>query len=74
MRLKKTATAQNSMHFYRDALLAGLKNPYLSIIIIVIVIFGLSIYGFKFIPSIFFPPSDRTTFTIDLNMPTGHSD
>ena len=33
--------------------------------------FILALIGFKFIPNIFFPPSDRATFTIETKLPVG---
>ncbi len=66
----KDRFGSNFYTLYRNSLIRGLKSPYISICIIA-VIFALSIYGFRFVPSIFFPPNDRPTFTIDLNLPTG---
>ena len=34
-------------------------------------VFAASLYGFGFVPQIFFPPGERPTFTVDLELPTG---
>ena len=55
---------------YRGALIGLVKHPYLSVAGTVAVFF-LSLQGFRFIPSIFFPPSDKAMFTTELEAPVG---
>jgi len=55
---------------YRRTLLLGLRNRALSLGVIA-AIFGLSLFGFRFVPNIFFPPNDRPTFTMELDLPAG---
>jgi multidrug efflux pump subunit AcrB len=55
---------------YRDALITGLKRPWLTVAIVA-VIFMVSLQGFRFIPAIFFPPNDKPILTADLTMPPG---
>lgn len=55
---------------YRKILLAILPRPALTLTTLGVV-FVLSIYGFRYIPTIFFPPSDRPIFTVDLEFPAG---
>lgn len=55
---------------YRKFLINLLKHPYKTISIMV-GLFMLSLFGFKFIPNIFFPPSDRATFMIEIKLPVG---
>ena len=55
---------------YRNTLIRSLRSPYAAIAIVILV-FMIAIYGFRYVPAIFFPENDRPTFTIDLDMPTG---
>ncbi len=55
---------------YQKVLLATLRKPAL-VLAILGAVFMLSIYGFRFIPTIFFPPSDRPIFTVELEFPPG---
>jgi len=55
---------------YRDALVAGLKRPRLTVAIVAVV-FIVALQGFRFVPAIFFPPNDKAIFTADLTMPPG---
>lgn len=48
----------------------ALKKPVLTLLAIV-VLFFISIVGFRFIPSIFMPPSDRNLVVVDINYPLG---
>ena len=34
-------------------------------------IFVVAMYGFGYVPNIFFPPNDRPTFTVEINLPAG---
>ena len=56
--------------YYKDLILFALA--YKRIVLIAIVgSFFISLYGFGFIPFIFFPDSDRNMVTIDINLPQG---
>ncbi len=55
---------------YRGFLLFLLRNPLVTVVLTV-AIFTISIYGFKFIPKLFFPPGDKTIFYLELTLPTG---
>ena len=54
--------------FYRGALVIALRNRLLSVVVIVGV-FAFSMQGFKLIPFIFFPPNDRTTLVVEVELP-----
>lgn len=55
---------------YRNLLIFILKNPK-KIIIIATSLLIFSFFIFQFIPKIFFPSSDRSMFTIELELPVG---
>lgn len=55
---------------YKGLLLKALKRPY-SFTAIIAGLFGLSLFGFGFLPFIFFPDSERNLLTVDLNLPLG---
>ena len=55
---------------YKGLLLKALKRPY-SFTAIIAGLFGLSLFGFGFLPFIFFPDSERNLVTVDLNLPLG---
>lgn len=55
---------------YNKFLEWALKKPVLTLLAIV-VLFFISIVGFRFIPSIFMPPSDRNLVVVDINYPLG---
>ena len=54
---------------YRSVLLILLKNRAISVIT-VLALFIFSIQAMKMIPNIFFPPSDRPFFKLDIELPT----
>ncbi|WP_111683682.1 efflux RND transporter permease subunit [Winogradskyella tangerina] len=56
---------------YKDLILIALRNKY-KVIIGIFVAFLISLYGFSYIPFIFFPDSDRNMVTIDINLPEGN--
>lgn len=60
----------NLRGFFNKYLEKALKKPVLSIVSIVM-LFVISIYGFRFIPSIFMPPNDRNLVVVDINYPLG---
>jgi multidrug efflux pump subunit AcrB len=55
---------------YRAVLARLLRHRWLSLACVV-VIFGIGMQGFRYIPNIFFPPSDNPSFIVKLNMPAG---
>lgn len=55
---------------YRATLLAILRRPWLTLVGVGAA-FVLAVLGFGLIPNIFFPPNDRPTFTIDIELPAG---
>ena len=57
---------------YRGALLTGLRHPWVSLAGVVAV-FVVVLQGFAYIPNIFFPPSDKTIFTVEYELPSGTS-
>lgn len=55
---------------YKGLLLKALKRPY-SFTVLIAGLFVLSLFGFGFLPFIFFSDSERNLLTIDLNLPLG---
>ena len=55
---------------YRSMLLTLVRRPWRSLSGIVVVFFA-AVYAFGFVPNIFFPPNDRPSFTIEVNLPAG---
>ena len=61
----------SAKRYYKDLILVALRHKY-KVIIGIFVAFFLSLYGFGYIPFIFFPDSDRNMITIDINLPEGN--
>jgi multidrug efflux pump subunit AcrB len=57
--------------YYKDLILSALLNKY-KVVIGILVAFFISLYGFNYIPFIFFPDSDRNMVTVDINLPEGN--
>lgn len=55
---------------YRRLLLRLLQRPWLALGL-ALAIFGVSMQGFRYIPSIFYPANDQPTFTVELELPVG---
>ncbi len=55
---------------YRSMLLASLRRPWLSIVVVALVFLG-TMQLFGLIPAIFFPPNERASLTAELELPTG---
>ena len=55
---------------YKELLLKALARPY-SFMGIIAGLFVLSLFGFGFLPFIFFPDSERNLLTVDMNLPLG---
>ncbi|OIQ27317.1 MAG: multidrug transporter [Bacteroidetes bacterium MedPE-SWsnd-G2] len=55
---------------YKNLVLFALGNKY-KVILVIVVMFALSLFGFTKIAFIFFPDSDRNMITVDINLPQG---
>ncbi len=55
---------------YRRLLLGSLRRPALSLLGVAGV-FALAMYGFGYVPQIFFPPNDKAIFSAELRLPVG---
>lgn len=74
---KKSAARDDGEEFatplyrrYRSLLLLSVRNP-LVFCGLVIGIFSLSLYGMRYVPQVFIPPSEDPHMTIALTLPTG---
>ncbi len=56
--------------FYRAFLLLLLRRPFVTVALAAIA-FAVAMTGFQHLPVIFFPSSDRPTFTVEIEMPNG---
>jgi multidrug efflux pump len=56
--------------YYRKGLLLLLRRPAVTMLFVVGGFFG-GLQLFKLVPNLFFPPSDKPTLTVSLDMPTG---
>ena len=74
LKVKPKQTAESFGGFlyraYRNVLILALKLRWLTLALTVAAFF-LSLQGFRYIPQLFFPPSDRTIFTAELKLPPG---
>ncbi|WP_422858444.1 efflux RND transporter permease subunit [Flagellimonas sp. S174] len=61
----------SAKRYYKDLILLALRHKY-KVIVGIFLAFFLSLYGFGYIPFIFFPDSDRNMVTIDINLPEGN--
>ena len=57
---------------YRGLLVACLRRPVLTLAV-VLGVFAVALRGFSAVPTMFFPPSDRATFTATYELPSGTS-
>jgi multidrug efflux pump subunit AcrB len=55
---------------YREFLVSSLRHRW-RFLGAVVAIFVVAMFGFRFVPNIFFPPSDRALLTAELEMPLG---
>ncbi len=55
---------------YKDLILVALRHKY-KVILGIFAAFFMSLYGFGYIPFVFFPDSDRNMITVDINLPLG---
>ena len=72
MKVKKKELNLNSTFYskYKSLLLVLLKFR-LTSLLVVLIVFIVVMSGFAYIPKIFFPPSDRAYFKMELEMPLG---
>jgi len=56
--------------FYRFFLVTGLKHRGLTLTLVALM-FAAAVYGARFLPVIFFPPSERAYFKAELTLPAG---
>ena len=77
IRVKRQASQSEKSTFidrlnsqYKELLLKALGRPY-SFMGIIAGLFVLSLFGFGFLPFIFFPDSERNLLTVNLNLPLG---
>ena len=77
IRVKRQASQSEKSTFidrlngqYKELLLKALARPY-SFMGIIAALFVLSLFGFGFLPFIFFPDSERNLLTVNLNLPLG---
>ncbi len=68
----QTSQAFNTRAYrmYRGGLLTALRHPWVSVIVVIAIFFG-ALQAFKLVPNIFFPPNDRPTFTVEIELPEG---
>ncbi|MET0052435.1 MAG: efflux RND transporter permease subunit [Candidatus Thiodiazotropha sp.] len=57
---------------YRNILGSMIQHRYITLLLVGL-LFIAALFSFQFIPNIFFPPSDRTYFKMELEMPLGTS-
>lgn len=67
---RKTSVFDTWNGYYRRLITASLRRPYL-VIVSVLILFGVSLWGFRFIPTMFMPPSDRNLVFVEINLPLG---
>ena len=72
LKVKQEATNYDSRFYigYRNFLVFLLRFR-VSTLIFTVIIFASAIFGMKYVPNIFFPPSDRLYFTVELTLPLG---
>ena len=72
LKVKQEATNYDSRFYtgYRNFLIFLLRFR-VSTLIFTVIIFAGAIFGMKYVPNIFFPPSDRLYFTVELTLPLG---
>ena len=58
--------------FYRKVLARLIEHKWKTMITTILV-FSISVLGLQFIPKLFFPPSDRSYFKVELELPVGTS-
>ncbi len=67
----KTQSFDNRFYRVYRALLSGMLNRRLLTLFITLAVFALSMTAFGYLPKVFFPPSDRAYFKVEMELPTG---
>ena len=75
LKIKAQAASEESFDgrfyaLYRAILLGALRRRGVTLLAVVLIFFG-SLQLFALVPSIFFPPNDRATLTVELELPIG---
>ena len=74
MRIKRKARNNDQSPWlyrtYRRLLGTALRFPWVSLAL-VMAVFYVALQGMAYIPNIFFPPNDRATFTMEVELPVG---
>ena len=72
LKVKHQSTNYDSRFYngYRD-FLSFLLRFRISTLVFTALLFASAIFGLKYVPNVFFPPSDRVYFTVELTMPLG---
>jgi len=72
LKVKQQSTDYNSRFYngYRGFLTVLLRFR-ISTLVFAALLFATAIFGLKYVPNIFFPPSDRLYFTVELTLPMG---
>ena len=72
LKVKQQPTDYDSPFYKRYAkFLSVVLRFRISTLLVVVLLFCTAIYGLRFVPSLFFPPSDRQYFTAELTLPMG---
>lgn len=66
----KTLLEKPGYRWYHHILLCMLPRPFLVVTLTLLLFLG-SLYCFRYIPKIFFPPSDRPIITLEVEFPAG---
>jgi len=75
IRIKKNKAEKETIFdklnvYYKKLLIWSLRKP-VTVVLIIVVCLGISLYGFTKIPVIFMPDSERNLVTLDFNLPLG---
>lgn len=74
LRVKADAgTAPSKMEGLYRRLLNSLLRYRTATLLLTAIVFVVALRGFEFVPKLFFPPSDRSYFTVEFELPTGTS-
>ena len=70
---KKETTTVSAIEQGYAGLLTSLLNNQKITLLVTALIFMVALAGFQYVPKLFFPPSDRSYFIVELELPTGTS-
>ncbi|MDA8986438.1 efflux RND transporter permease subunit, partial [Luminiphilus sp.] len=70
---KKETTTVSAIEQGYAGLLTSLLNNQKITLLVTALIFIVALAGFQYVPKLFFPPSDRSYFIVELELPTGTS-